>query len=192
MDRLDHDTPREDALLREIARGDTRAIERLYDLLSGTLYALALRITGDDPGAESAVEAVFVDLWHERTRLESAAGRGAAMAWLMARCRERALERARGAASPIVWHATEPRGRAERLEQWLELDGTSRAGVARRALDDLSDGERSAIEKAYFGGWEVSRIAAEEGRSHAEVMRDLQRGLSALAARAGAAGGDRR
>ena len=56
----------EKALLIEIAAGDDRAFEKLYDLYKERFYSLALKMTGSDEVAQDIVQDVFLSIWNRR------------------------------------------------------------------------------------------------------------------------------
>ncbi len=53
-------------LLKRVRRGDASAFESLYDRHSPTMYAVALRILGQEDRACAALEATFLALWEGR------------------------------------------------------------------------------------------------------------------------------
>jgi RNA polymerase sigma-70 factor (ECF subfamily) len=78
-------------LLAALARGDRAALADLYDRHAPALMAVGLRILGDRPAAEAALEEVFLDLWHGARHVDP--GAGGVRVWLHARVRARALAR---------------------------------------------------------------------------------------------------
>jgi len=165
------DTParREDEreLVARIARGDTAALEVVYDRLSSTVCALALRVTNSRAEAEEVTQEVFWMLWKQAARFDPA--RGSLASWLFTMTRNRALDvvRARGSAGGALARAARaqtddpPPGRVGTPERTAA--DTERARAVRRALDELPAPQREALEMAYFGGLSHSEIAARTG-----------------------------
>jgi len=76
-------------LLARIRGGDASALEALYDRHSPAMYAVALRILGDDHhAAGAALEAAFLGVWEGQ--LEAGSGTPAS-AWLLRAARDAAL-----------------------------------------------------------------------------------------------------
>ncbi|MBL8389705.1 MAG: sigma-70 family RNA polymerase sigma factor [Hydrogenophaga sp.] len=78
------------ALLDDIARRDEAALKSLYDLTSGKLYGLALRVLGKHEWAEDALQEAFLQVW--RTAADYHASLSPPMAWLGLIVRSRALD----------------------------------------------------------------------------------------------------
>ena len=57
--------------IENLKKGDGRALKKLFKSLHSKLYALAYRLTGDPETAEKLVTDVFIDLWHNRSEIES-------------------------------------------------------------------------------------------------------------------------
>ena len=77
-------------LLDEIAQRDEAALKSLYDLTSGKLYGLALRVLGKHEWAEDALQETFLQVW--RTATDYRASLSPPMAWLGLIVRSRALD----------------------------------------------------------------------------------------------------
>lgn len=168
----------EAALLKELVAGEPKALERLYDRHSGALYALALRIAATPERAERAVEAAFSDLWSLRQKLMSSGRSIPPALWLMSRCRARALETQVSEAAAPAWAL--PDLVAHRIDELLALDQDTRRVHVDRLLATLAPAQRAVVEKAFFEGSSLSRIAADQARPLAEVASDLKRGLATL------------
>src|SRR5260370_11663524 len=116
----------------QVRRGDSAAIEALYDRYGRLALGLAYRILNDRGAAEDAVQEAFVAVWRSAARFD--ANRGGLRNWLLSIVRNRAIDRLRGNA----------KARAE-----VQLDSTEHAGGvldpwAAAALDP----ERSPIRAA--------------------------------------------
>jgi DNA-directed RNA polymerase specialized sigma24 family protein len=76
-------------LLQRIRRGDASAFESLYDRHSPPMYAIALRILGQEDQACAALEAAFLALWEGRVNYAPSLGSPAA--WLIRVARDHAV-----------------------------------------------------------------------------------------------------
>ena len=153
------------ALLERVARGDERALGRLYDRYATPLYAVAYRIAGERADAEEIVLEAFSQVWREAGRFQ--ADKGSVAAWLTVICRSRALDlvRSRGRRSKLADRAVA--ADPERLpglgsagpDSDMEVTQTERARRVGEALSSLSPPQREAIELAYYDGLSQSEIA---------------------------------
>jgi len=78
----------------QLKRGDTTAIESLYDRYGRLAYGLAFRILNERGAAEDVVQDAFVSVWRNAAGFD--AGRGGLRAWLLSIVRNRAIDRLRG------------------------------------------------------------------------------------------------
>jgi len=169
------------ALLARCARRDETALGALYDRYGSVLYGLALRITGEQADAEEAVLSAFDQAWREAARFS--AERGSVAAWLTMITRSRALDvvRARGRRlrlTDAARQADPPVEAAPRADQPVEAE--ERRTRIRRALADLPEPQREAIELAYFEGLSQSEIAARLGEPLGTVKTRVRLAMQKL------------
>ena len=79
-------------LIREIAKGDKRAMRVLYARHNVRVYRFIARLVGDNATAEDLVSEVFLDVWRQAAQFE---GRSQASTWLLAIARYKALSQLR-------------------------------------------------------------------------------------------------
>jgi len=125
------------------------------------------------------VQEVFVRLWNEPDRFDPE--RGTMRSFLLANAHGRAVDLIRSETS---------RRRREQRESSLTADAgydiarevwdLALAGHVRDALEALEDGERSAIELAYFGGLTYREAALELGEAEGTVKSRIRTGLKKL------------
>lgn len=141
-------------LIADAQRGDERAFAELYRTHSARVYALALRLTGDQSAAADLLQDVFVRVWQ---RLATFRGESALGSWLHRLTVNLAL--------------TSRRAEVRRLrrvgdEAELPPDG----GSTMPATDIDMDLER-AIAALPFGARTVFVLHDIEGYSHDEIAR---------------------
>jgi RNA polymerase sigma-70 factor, ECF subfamily len=161
------------ASLARIARGDQTAFAELYDRHARLVYSLALRILQDGADAEDIVQEVFAQVWAQAARYD--ASRGAVAAWMLTLTRSRAIDKLRAkrvrpeaaadasAAESVVDSAAAPD---------LELLSAEQVTRLQRALKELPDAQRIALELAYY-----------EGLTHVEVASQLNEPLGTVKTR---------
>ena len=149
-------------LLGRMRLGDESALEALYARYGGLVYTLAQRIVGDPELAREVVQDTFLRSWDGRDTYDPERGR--VPWWLMGIARNRAIVLLRSRS-----HQARLRERAAPPPEISTTHARDPADtvVARRtvldALRELSDGQRRAIELAYYGGLTQTEIANELG-----------------------------
>ncbi|HEX4776446.1 MAG TPA: sigma-70 family RNA polymerase sigma factor [Acidimicrobiia bacterium] len=165
-------------LVVAIARFHEDALAELYRRHGGAVFALAHRLLNDRTLAEEVVQEVFVRLWHDPDRFD--ADRGSLRSFLLANAHGRSVDLIRSETSRRRREERDARLTAEAgydLEH--EVWDVALADHVRAALGALSEGERAAIELAYFGGHsyrEVARLLDEpEGTVKSRIRAGLVR-----------------
>lgn len=87
-----------DSLIAQVAQGDRRAFDGLYETTSARLNALCLSILRDRRKAEEVLEQVYIGIWKDAARFPDSGL--SPMAWLVTQVRDRAMERRRGLSAP--------------------------------------------------------------------------------------------
>ena len=141
-------------LIRRTADGDRNAFEALYRRYSRPVFGLALRRLGDRGRAEDAVQETFASVWRAARSYRPERGPGAP--WLYAVARNAIVDRSRVRSEPPAEPPDVPSSEAGPPEQ-AETAWT--AWRVHRALEELSENERTVIELAYWSGLSQSEIA---------------------------------
>ena len=170
----------DEALVRAIANGDTRALAALYDRHAPLMLGLARRIVGGKPEAEDIVHDVFVEAWRRAADYDE--GRGSVKAWLLLRTRSRAIDHRKSAGVA----RTVPTGDTTWLASLIDpreddSEAPDRARV-RRVLARLSVEQREVLLLGYFEGLSSSEIASQVGIPIGTVKSRVAAALSALRA----------
>ena len=169
----------DEALLALVARGHEPALAELYDRLGRVAYGLAFRVLRDEALAEDAVQEGFLTLW--RTAAGFVPERAKVSTWVYTLVHRRAVDLVR----------REERRRAEPLDE-TEAEQTVGGSVedsallrlererVQRALRQLPDAQREAIELAYYGGFTQSELAERLGQPLGTIKSRMFAGLSRL------------
>jgi RNA polymerase sigma-70 factor (ECF subfamily) len=169
------------ALVVAIGRYEQAALAEVYRRHAGASFGLAKRLLSDHSRAEEIVQEVFVRLWNEPRRYDPE--RGSLRSFLLAHTHGRSVDLIRSDAAR--------RGREER-DAHLQASGgydvahevwdIALAGHVRDAMATLHQGEREAIELAYFGGLTYKEAADRLGEPEGTVKSRIRSGLKRLRA----------
>jgi RNA polymerase sigma-70 factor (ECF subfamily) len=175
--------PTDAALMERVLQRDSAALETLYDRYGRPVYSLALRISQQAASAEEIVQDVFLQLWRSAERFQIS--RGPLEPWLFTMARNRALDflrlkrekqrrREDSTESDLAFSAVarpDPEG---------DIDRSRRTEKVRALMKSLPDGQRRAIELAFFEGMSHSEISAAMGEALGTVKSWIRGGLLRL------------
>jgi RNA polymerase sigma-70 factor, ECF subfamily len=149
--------------MRTFAAGDPGAAERLYDLYSSRIFGLGLVMLGNEAAAEDLVQDTMVKVWRNAERYDPA--RGSLDTWILLMARNLAIDSLRRRVLDArMIEKTKPRDDADPTAGPDAIaETTDMVERARRAMASLSDGQRAALELAYFGGKTSAEVAELEG-----------------------------
>jgi RNA polymerase sigma-70 factor, ECF subfamily len=172
----------DEALLERLAEGvDEDALSDLYDRYQGSMYGLAMRITGDAQMAQDAVQEAFVGIWRNAGRYSGS--KASVRTWMMSIAHHRAVDlvRRRRPTSPLPETETEAVGEAFRSpDVWPEVARAADAEAVRRAMSTLPDAQRETIELAYFEGLTQVEIAERTSTPLGTTKSRVRLGLTQM------------
>jgi RNA polymerase sigma-70 factor, ECF subfamily len=168
-------------LLSRCARRDGAALERLYRLVSPTLFACLVRMLQRRALAEEALQDVFITIWQRAGQYR--AERGRPMAWLVSIARYRAIDLLRHerlAPQPV---ADLPPAAAPVDEVGEKAsDPLVGSGLLERCLALLTQQQRHCLELAFVGGNSHADIARLVGSPLGTIKSWIRRALQSLKA----------
>lgn len=170
-----------DATLAErIRAGDRDALGILYDRHAALAMGVAYRVLGDRARAEDVVHDAFVLVWQKIGRFD--ASRGSMKGWLMTVVRNRAIDRIRATRPSIDTETADEHSllRTSSNPTWDQAVERLSADQLRRAVIQLPDEQRRAIELAYFEGHTYREIAELTGVPHGTANGRLRLALGKL------------
>ncbi len=172
------------ALIDRVATRDETALKALYDLSSGKLYGLALRVTGHREWAEDALQETFLQIW--KTAADYRASLSPPMAWLGLIVRSRALDQLRR-------HKAEREHLTDELDETLAdtLEGESanpmdtslasqQAWALHQCLTRLENQQREVVSLAYLRDLSHGELAQQLKLPLGTVKSWIRRGLDQL------------
>lgn len=148
-----------EALIAQVARGDERSFEQLYDDVGGQVHGLVRRVLRDPAQSEEVTQEVFLEIWRTASRFDPSRGR--AMTWVMTIAHARAVDRVRSAQA-----STDRDVRVGQRDYDVAYDEVSEAVESRlervqvrRCLDGLTELQRESLTLAYYGGYTYNQVA---------------------------------
>ena len=165
------------SLLERVVRRDESALAALYDRYSGLVYAESLRILRDTASAEEILQDLFFQIWRTAEKFDP--NRGSLPGWLLVAARNRSISRLRR-------HDSRPTDELTETSVVLPCNLESVAaqnqllGRVKRAMGSLPNGQREAIELAYFEGMSHSEIAERTGAPLGTVKTWIRMAMDTL------------
>lgn len=172
------------ALIDRIATRDEAALKALYDLTSGKLYGLSMRVMRNNEWAEDALQDTFLHIW--RSAPDYRASLSPPMAWLGLIVRSRSLDLLR-------------RRKAEREHLTDEIDdvmadtlagdspnpmdtslASQQASALHNCLGQLDNKQREVVSLAYLRDLSHSELAEQLKLPLGTVKTWIRRGLDQL------------
>src|SRR4249919_3476153 len=168
------------AVLVRLADGELDALEDLYDRYKTMAYSIAYRITNDTTLAEDVVQDAFLGAWRNAARYIE--GRASVKTWLLAIVHHRAIDavRRRRPTTELPDVEVPPPAALIEADVWMEVAAGLDADLVQRALAELSDVQREAIELAYFSGLTQQEIADRTATPLGTVKSRMRLGLLAM------------
>lgn len=162
-----------------IARFRQEALAEAYRRHAGAVFGLARRVLGAQPLAEEVVQEVFLRLWNDPGRFDPS--RGTLRSYLLAQAHGRSVDLLRSEGARRAREERDARATAEAgydLEH--EVWDMTTAEQVRTAMQTLPEGERRAIELAYFGGHTYREVATLLEEPEGTVKSRIRSGLKRL------------
>ena len=167
------------ALVLAIGRYRQEALAEAYRRHAGAVFGLARRLLSDQALAEEVVQEVFLRLWNDPARFDPA--RGTLRSYLLAQTHGRSVDLVRSEGARRAREEREARSTAEGgydLEH--EVWDLTTAEQVRQAMLALPEGERSAIELAYFRGLTYREVAVRLEEPEGTIKSRIRAGLKRL------------
>jgi len=179
-------------LVTSIARYSEIALAEVYRRHGGAVYGLARRVLNNASEAEDVTQEVFLRLWNQPDRFDP--GRGTLRSFLLTQSHGRAVDAVRSLNARRLRESGEARRTATAdYDMQHEVWDLAVADQVARALGDLPDDERRAIELAYFDGHTYVEVADLLGQPEGTVKSRIRNGMRRMRAQlvdAGVQGAD--
>ena len=177
---LDAATASSEDLLVAAAGGDQRSFAVLVERIRPQALRVARGVVRDPSIAEEVAQEVLTEIWLKADRFDP--DRGTVTGWVATLTRRRAVDRVRSEQA-----GRDRDDRVARRSQVREVDVVAdevelrlEHWQVRRALTELSDRQREAIELAYFAGHTYRDVARVLGIPEGTAKSRLRDGLLRL------------
>jgi len=168
-------------LVTSIARYSEVALAEAYRRHGGAVYGLAKRVLHAAAEAEDVTQEVFLRLWNQPDRFDP--GRGSLRSFLLAQAHGRAVDAVRSSSSRRLREARDAMRTAEAgYDLQHEVWDLAVADQVSRALGELPEEERRAIELAYFDGHTYREVAQLLGQPEGTVKSRIRNGMRRMRA----------
>jgi RNA polymerase sigma-70 factor (ECF subfamily) len=160
----------DEALVTKVARGDSAALEVLYDRYAATVLGIALKVIGEQALAEEVLQETFWRVWQSAATYQ--AERGTFTSWLFRIARNLAIDTYRrrnvrpqaivsvNGSDPILDQTADPT-----MDVAEQAQSSLMNQQVRKALAALPGVQRQVIEMAYFYGMTRQEIAEATGEA---------------------------
>ncbi|AXB43931.1 ECF RNA polymerase sigma factor SigK [Amycolatopsis albispora] len=175
------DGPTTEELLVQVAKGDERAFEQVYDRLAGPILGLVRRVVRDGAQSEEVAQEVLVELW--RTAPRYSPERGSALNWALTLAHRRAVDRVRSARASTEREvkATFEASRNRPFDEVAEsVTARWERQQVRRCLGNLTELQRESVLLAYYQGYTYREVAEVLSTPQGTVKTRLRDGLIRL------------
>lgn len=173
---------RDAELSGRLIAGDETALAEVYAEHAGFVYGLARRVTASASHAEDVTQEVFVSLWERPHAFDPC--RGSMRSWLGVLTHRRSVDRVRRETTARRYEARQavvlPPGAPPDVAE--AAAATLTAERVRAAVAALPDGQRQAVELAYFGGKTYVEVAQLLGIPEGTAKSRLRLAMKRLAA----------
>src|SRR5213594_259425 len=157
----------------QLKRGESTAIESLYDRYGRLAFGLAFRILNERGAAEDVVQDAFVSVWRNAAGFD--ARRGSLRNWLLS------IDRLRGSARVRSEIDLADAGqRAEVPDVWEAVALDLERKQIQEGFRELPDPQRQTLELAYFGGYTHVEIASRTQVPLGTVKSRMRIGLEKM------------
>lgn len=170
-------------LLRRLTSGDQAAFSDFYERFAPATFSMIFEILRDQKDAEDTLQDAFLQIWQKVSSYDPS--RSNVFTWVIMIARHKAIDRLRSRARRhrlIEAASAEPSQGPDHHEasagDLVQQDEEARR--IRTALGELAEGQREAIDLAFFGGLTQAEISTRLGAPLGTVKARIRRGLIAL------------
>jgi RNA polymerase sigma-70 factor (ECF subfamily) len=171
-------------LAQRIRAGDQQAFETFYDRFAPGLFSMIYAVLQDQRESEDVLQEAFVQMWKRAATYDP--GRSSLFTWAVMISRHKAIDRLRLRKRQIRLAEVVAEKRDDSTS-FVPREQADNAGGRKNerervcaAMQKLENGQREAIDLAFFAGLTQTQIAEKLGAPLGTVKARIRRGLLAL------------
>ena len=163
-------------LLCGTAQGKKQDFARLYQITSGQVYAVVLKMLQNTALAEEATQDAYIKVWHNAGSYQR--GKGTVLTWIISIARYRALDLMRH-------HKVRKETPLDDDDHHPDENNNIAAGELahpklNECMDELDHQQRQAIHLAYFNGLSHQEVVDHLSSPLGTIKSWIRRGLQSL------------
>ncbi len=163
-------------LLCGTAQGKKQDFARLYQITSGQVYAVVLKMLQNTALAEEATQDAYIKVWHNAGSYQR--GKGTVLTWIISIARYRALDLMR---HHKVRKETPLDDDDHRPDENSNIAASDFAHPKlNECMDELDNQQRQAIHLAYFNGLSHQEVVDHLSSPLGTIKSWIRRGLQSL------------
>jgi RNA polymerase sigma-70 factor (ECF subfamily) len=170
------------SLISAIGSGDQRALQNLFQRAHRIAFTLTLRIVNSRESAEELTVDTFHEVWRRASGYDPA--QGTVIGWVMSIARSKAIDRLRfeQRRKRVKPHPESPEMPAASPESGMAdlVESKQQRSRLREVLNVLTEGERQAVELAFFGEHTYAEVSERANLPLGTVKTRIRTGLMKL------------
>jgi RNA polymerase sigma-70 factor, ECF subfamily len=173
--------PTDEQLMARIKTGDETALSMLHRRHSGLLHTVGHRVINNESDVDDLVQEVFLQVWRQAEHYREENGK--ALGWIVTLTRRRAIDKLRKkqayqrAAERLRLETTGSDSTSPERGADHEAADSDRAQIFTRVLASLPEGQRQALDLAFYRGMSQREIASRTGLPLGTIKTRLELAL---------------
>jgi len=166
-------------LIISISRGNEESLERLYERTSSLVFGLILKILSDRQEAEEVLADVYLQIWEKASTYGPS--RSKPVSWILMISRSRSIDKLRSGSKrrSLTQEIDDSFTDKDNNPETNSIADEKRT-IIQKAMKELSDNQKEAIELAYYFGMSQSEIAQEMDQPLGTVKSWIRFGMKKL------------
>ena len=143
-------------LVNQLQGGSEMALSKLYDMYSGSLYGLILKIVRDDEIAQDILQDCFVKIWKKAQSYSST--KGTFFTWMLNICRNKSIDELRK-----IERVRDGKDKLANSESYSQVGTETNVNAIglKEHISKLSEEQQIIIEYIYFKGYTQQEVSDE-------------------------------
>lgn len=167
-----------DSLLVQTAGKDRKAFRMIYEATSSRIYSDLLRLMGNPSDANDLLQEVYVRIWRQADRYDSAQGR--ALAWIARVARNAGIDALRRRKPEVNGDVHFETKVCEQPNPFEKAQQDKVSNSLRRSVDRLPASQRNAVTLFYFEECSLAEISERLNAPVNTTKSWIRRGLISL------------